>query len=260
MFGGNQYWWAGIPVFILFVALNVIVNFLRDKPVLSYRIAYFIAFFLFVYKVGEYIYWQAVGEHLKIPVEFSAVSYFLFGISTTFRLKRFDSFGAFCGFMAGMFFSVASWVSPDSFIANGREESWFLYAMAIINHHALYFGSMLLIANVRRFDPKKFYFMLIGVAVMLGYTWLIYLFTPYADLYGKLIFIRICDGSILNYLFPALDLKPWMTVVYLVVVVIAFLVLVASFYALNNRLADERKKRTGYDLDMPEKIVFGKKA
>lgn len=260
MFGGNTYWWAAIPVFILFIALNVVIYLLRDKPTVSYRIAYAIACFLFVYKLGEYVYWQAVGEHIKIPVEFSAVSYFLFSIFTLFRIKKFDCLGTFCGFLAGMCYSVAFWASPDSFVRNGQEESWFLFAMAIFNHHALYFGSMLMIANVCRFDPKKFYFMLIGVGVMLGYTWLVYLFTPYADLYGKMIFIRICDGSILNYLFPSLSLRPWMVVLYLVVVIILFFALLVCFYVLNNYLAKKRKMRTGYDLDIPEKIIPKKKA
>ncbi len=258
MFGGNTYWWAGIPVLILFIGLNVLIHLLRDKPELSYKIAYAIACFLLVYKIGEYIYWQAVGQHLKIPVEFSAISYFLFSALTVFRVKKADSIGVFCGFLAGMFFSIASWVSPDSFIKNAQEESWFLYAMAIVNHHALYFGSMLMLANVRRFDPKKFYVMFLGVGAMVGYSWLIYLFTPYADLYGKMIIIKICDGSILNFLFPSLVLKPWMTVLYIILIVILFCVLFAGFYYLNNLLAKKRKERLGDVPDFPKK-AFKKK-
>ena len=253
MFGGNTYWWVAVLIFLLFVGLNVVIFLLRDNPKLSYRIAYCIACFLFVYKIGEYIYWQCVGQHLKIPVEFSAVSYFLFGITVFFRIKKFDSLGTFCGFLAGMCYSVANWVSPDSFVQSAFQEPMFFYVMAIVNHHALYFGSMLMIANVRRFDPKKFYYMIIGVAIMLAYTWIIYLFTPYADLYGKMIFIRICDGSILNYLFPSLVVPPWAVVVYLIVVLILFSALFAAFYYLNNLLAKKREKRIGYTLAYPEK-------
>ena len=259
MFGGNTYWWAGLAVFILFVGLNVAVFALRKKPELSYKIAYGIAFFLILYKTSEYIYWQAVGQHLKVPVEFSAVSYFLFGLTTVFRIKKLDALGVFCGFLAGMFYSVASWVSPDSFVNSGLEESIFLFVMAIINHHALYFGSIPMMANVRRFKIKESWWcILIGVAVMIGYSWLMHLFTPYTELYGKLIFIRVTDGSILNYLFPALNVTPLFTAIYLVVVSVVFAFLLLFFYSLNGYLAKKREERTGYNLSFPKKITFRK--
>ncbi len=259
MFGGNTYWWAGLAVLLLFVGLNVAVFTLRDKPELSYKIAYGIAFFLILYKTSEYIYWQAVGQHLKVPVEFSAISYFLFGITIVFRIKKLDVLGAFCGFLAGMFYSVASWVSPDSFVNNGLQESIFLFIMAIVNHHALYFGSILMIANVRRFEIKKTWWCnLVGIAVMIGYSWIMHLFTPYTELYGKLIFIRITDGSILNYLFPSLVVTPLFTAIYFVVVSILFTFLLLFFYWLNGRLAKKREERTGYSLAFPEKITLRK--
>ena len=259
MFGGNTYWWAGLAVLLLFVGLNVTVFTLRDKPELSYKIAYGIAFFLILYKTSEYIYWQAVGQHLKVPVEFSAISYFLFGITIVFRIKKLDVLGAFCGFLAGMFYSVASWVSPDSFVNNGLQESIFLFIMAIVNHHALYFGSILMIANVRRFEIKKTWWCnLVGIAVMIGYSWIMHLFTPYTELYGKLIFIRITDGSILNYLFPSLVVTPLFTAIYFVVVSILFTFLLLFFYWLNGRLAKKREERTGYNLAFPEKITLRK--
>lgn len=254
MFGGNAYWWVSVLTFLLFVGLNVVIFLLRNDPKLSYRIAYGVACFLLIYKTVEYICWQAVGEHLKIPVEFSAVSYFLFAVTVVFRIKKLDSLGAFCGFLAGMCYSVASWVSPNSFVESAYKEPMFFFVMAIINHHALYFGAMLMIANVRRFDPKKFYFMLIGIAIMLGYTWIIYLFTPYAELYGKMIFIRICDGSILTFLFPSMTLNIGLQIGYLVVVGVLFCLLLFAFYALNGYLAKKRAKRTGYELDIPPAI------
>lgn len=259
MFGNNTYWWAGLAVFILFAGLCFAVFALRKKPELSYKIAYFIACFLLVYKVCEYIYWQAVGEHLKIPVEFSAVSYFLFAVTTVFRIKRVDALAVFCGFLAGLCYSAASWISPDSFVNSGIEESIFLFVMAIINHHALLFGSLLMMANVRRFEVKKTWWcVLVGVGIMVGYSWLMHLFTPYSELYGKLIFIRVTDGSILNYLFPMLEMTPWLRVAYLVVVSFVFLLLICLFYLLNDYLAKKRKESTGYDLDYPNKISFRK--
>ena len=259
MFGGNTYWWEGLVVFLLFVGLNVVVFALRNKPELSYKIAYGIACYLVLYKTTEYIYWQAVGQHLQVPVEFSAVSYFLFGLTTVFRIKKVDALGAFCGFLAGMFYSVASWVSPDSFVNSGVEESIFLFVMAIINHHALYLGAVLMLANVRHFKIKEsWWIILIGVSVMIGYSWLMHLFTPYTELYGKLIFICVTDGSILNFLFPSLVVTPLFTAIYLVVVSFLFAFLLLFFFSLNGYLAKKKEERTGYNLSFPEKIVLHK--
>jgi hypothetical protein len=88
--------------FLLFASLTVHVFLLRNKPKLSYAIAYTIALFLLAYKIGEYIYWQAIGEHMKIPVEFSALSYFTFAITVIFRTKKADQFGSFVGLLTGL--------------------------------------------------------------------------------------------------------------------------------------------------------------
>lgn len=243
-------WWVGIIVFLLFASLTVHVFLLRNKPKLSYAIAYTIALFLLAYKIGEYIYWQAIGEHMKIPVEFSALSYFTFAITVISRTKKADQFGAFVGLLTGLMYSVSFWVSPQSFLSD--IETIFLFTMALINHHILYFAAMLMLFNVRRYSSKNCWIHLVGVGAMIGYSWLIYLLTPYASIYDKPIVIQVCDGSILSWL-NITKLSGGQVVVYIIVCAILLCGLIAAFYAVNNAMAKRRIKKGLPENYRPEK-------
>lgn len=252
MFGNNEYWWAGLLIFLLFVALNTVIFLLRNNPKLSYAISYSIAGFLLVYKITEYIYWQAIGEHLHFPVEFSALSYFVFAIFTVFRLKKIDGFASFTAILAGMFYSISFWVSPDSFISS--METKFLFATAIINHHLLYTAGMLMLMNVRKFKPKNFYQHFIGAGLMVAYSWIIHLFTDYTAVEGKPIIIQITDGSILNWLFHSANPTGGTLALYYVVTVLLFCLVVAGYYGLN-RLSVKRRVKAGLPEEyFPEKL------
>ncbi len=255
MFGNNQYWYCGLLIFLLFIAINVGIIFLRKSPKASYATAYAIGAFLLVYKICEYLYWQAIGRHMHFPVEFSALSYFIFGIFTTFRIKKCDCFAAFTAILAGFFYSVSFWISPDSFV-NG-EESKFLFAMAIINHHMLFAGGMLMLANVRRYEFKKtVYQHFIGIALMVGYSWLIYGCTNYSQTEGKPIIIKITDGQILQFLFPqGASLLGWQLALYYVGVCVALCAFIAAFYGLNAYGIKYRRKHSLNEDCFPDKLT-----
>lgn len=256
MFGNNQFWWCGLLIFILFIAINISIAFLGKYPRLSYAIAYCIGAFLLTYKIGEYIYWQAIGEHMHFPVEFSALSYFVFGIFTTFRIRKCDCFAAFTAILAGFFYSVSFWISPDSFVNAGDPP--FLFAMAIINHHMLFAGGMLMLINVRKYEFKKtVYQHFIGIALMVGYSWLIYAFTDYAAVEGKPLIIKITDGQILQFLFPdSAALAGWQLAIYYICCVIVLAGVIAAFYGIN-RLGIKRRRKLNFDDDcFPDKLSY----
>lgn len=252
MFGNNEYWWVALLIFFVFIALNAVIFLLRNKPKLSYAISYGIAAFLLVYKIGENIYWQAVGNHMNFPVEFSAVSYLLFGIFTVFRIKKADTFAIFAAIVAGLMYSVSLWVSPDSFVADGGGMYWLI--MAIINHHALYFGGMLMLANVRKYHVRDCYQQLIGVALLVGYSWIIHLFTEYSTVIGKPIIIQITDGSILNWLFSTGTPSTGALVGYYIFAVVMFCLIFAGFYFLNSKCAKRRVKNGLPEDAFPRKL------
>lgn len=242
MFGGNTYWWLGLLVFVAFVGVTVGVWALRNKPKLSYTIVWCIAAFFFVYKIGEYTYHQCAGEHMDFPVEFSALSYFTLAITVLFGCKRGDQFGALVAILSGMMYSISFWVSPDSFWASNSSTP-FLFAMAAINHHLLYFAGMLLVANCRRYSPKQCWTQAVGVGVFVAYSWLIYKTTPYEQVIGKPIIIKITDGSILTYVVAPEKINAGWLALYYVAAVLLLCLIIVGFYALNMWQCKRREKR-----------------
>ena len=245
MFGNSTYWWAGLLVFVLFITLNTVVFLLRNKPKASYAIAWCIACFLLTYKIGEYVYWQVVGLHYKFPVEFSALSYFFYGIAVTFRLKKVHAFPLWAAFMAGVMFSVSFWVSPDSHINN--MDTPFLFAMALINHHLLYFGAMLMIANVTRLEGKSWWQLIACGLSCVGYSWLIYLFTDYANQVDKPLIVQMTDGSIMTWL-GIQGLSALHYILYAVAVIILLTLTVSGVFLLN-RWQCRRRQKKGIEVD-----------
>lgn len=243
MFGNNEYWWAGLLVFFFFVGLNALILALRNKPKVSYAIAYCIAVFLLVQKTLEYIVWQALGYHMKFPVEFSAVSYFLFGIFVTFRIKKADGFAVFVAVLAGLIYSVFFTLQPQSFIGDfiNGDEAPVSFVLAIINHHLLYFGGMLMLVNVRRYPVKNVWQYVLGVGIMVAYSWLVHLYTPYSVANGMPIIIQITNGQILTRLFS--DPPLWGVVLYYLLAVSTVVVLLGAHFALNHKFAALRSKK-----------------
>lgn len=238
MFGENEYWWVGLLIFAVFILLNLAVFLLRRRAVVSHAIAYGIALYLLIYKAFEIIYWQSVGQVMNFPVEFSAISYLLFAIFVVFRFERFDAFPVFAAILAGLTYSVAFWCFPDLFISGGQLTYW--RAVAILNHHLLYFGGMLMLANVRSYDPRRWYQHFLGIGLIVGYSWVIHLFTGYSAAMGKPIIIQITDGSILYRVFSEDEVGTAMIAVYYALALAAFAIFLAGFYLVGGVCARRR--------------------
>ena len=242
MFSSFHYWWLALIVLAAFVGLNIVVYLLRNNPRLSYAIAYTIAMYLLIYKIGEYTVWQALGYRMKFPVEFSAMSYVVFSIFVTFRLKKIDAFAVFTAILAGVIYEMSWIISPDGHV--GVSENMFLSVMAIINHTLLYFGGMIMAANCRSYSIKKTVWQIfLGVGILVGYSWIIHLFTDYSVVSGKPIIIMITDGSVLSYVSdnPSLGF----TIGYMIGAVILLCLIIAGFYLLNSKTTKSRLKFGG---------------
>lgn len=256
MFGDNEYWWAALLMLLLFITLNVIVFLLRNKPKLSYALAYAIAVFLLIYKTVENIRWQLVGDRMNFPVEFSAVSYFLFGIFIVFRIRRADTFAVFAAILAGTMYHVAFWVRPDSFLPGGSVT--YLLVMAIVNHSLLYLGGMLMLANARNFRLRDCYQSIIGIGLLIGYSWIIHLYTDYSAIKGKPIIIQITDGSIIYRLWPTITLTDELLTAYYIAFILLVCALFAVLYTVNHTSA-RRRARLGLTEDaLPRRIRSSK--
>lgn len=114
--------------------------------------------------------------------------------------------------------------------------------MAIVNHHAMYFAGMLMLANVRRFDWKKCWQIYLGIGVIVGYSWIIYKFTSFAELYGKPLLIQITDGAILGW-FGFENVTALHETLYFVFAIVLLSLIVCGFYFLNYLEVKRRKKK-----------------
>ena len=252
MLSSFHYWWLALIVLLIFVGLNLTVFFLRKNPRLSYAISYTIALYLLLYKIGEYTVWQILGYRMKFPVEFSAMSYVVYSIFVTFRLRKIDAFAVFTAILAGVIYELSWIVSPDGHV--GTSENTFLSVMAVINHTLLYFGGIMMLSNCRHYDVKKtFYQLFIGVGALVGYSWIIHLFTDYTAVSGKPIIIQITDGSVLNYVFEQPSIG--MTIGYFVGAIVLLLLIMAGFYFLNYKTSKVRTKNGLPDNFTPDKWI-----
>lgn len=239
MFKDTSVWWVGLLVFTVFLALNLIIFLLRNKPKVCYCVAYVIAVYFLILKTAEYIRWQVIGRRLHFPVEISALAYFTIGITLVFRIKKLNAFASFVAIIAGLVYSVTFWFLPENF-TDGSFHDYLI--MAIINHHLLYFCGMIIVLNIEKFDLKKFYVVVIGVGLFVAYSWVIHLFTNYTAVEGKPIIIEVTDGTILSHVFTSYSTA--VKILYIVCAIILFFALLAGFYLLNG-LAVKRRKNKG---------------
>lgn len=237
MFKDTSVWWVGLLVFIIFLSVNIILFLLRNKPKIAYAIIYCVAVYFLVLKTVEYVRWQVIGRHLHFPVEISALSYFIFGITVVFRIKKLNAFASFISIIAGLVYSVTFWFVPENF-TDGNFHRYLV--MAVINHHLLYFGGVVYM-NIEKYDWKKFYVVLIGVAAFIAYSWAIHLFTDYTAVEGKPIIIEITDGTILSHVFTSYSTA--IKILYIVCAIILLFALLVGFYYLNALMAKSRKRK-----------------
>lgn len=247
MFGYDRVWYYGLTVFLIFIALNLLAWALRNKPRTSYAVAWLIAAYLFVDKVMVYVQAQALGEHMNFPVEFSTLSYFVYAVSVLFFGKKGSQYGVFTAILAGLVYSAASWFSPSNFA--GEEGMRYIFNSAVINHHLMYLGGMLMAANCRYYPVRKCWWQLpLGVGIFVAYSWTIHTCTPYSAVMGKPLIIRITDGDILLKVFPAEKINVGYTIVYYIFAVGVLLAIMAGFYWLNY-LSMKRRAKKGLPLD-----------
>lgn len=85
---------------------------MRHHPKINSWLIFGIAVLLLVYKSCEYSYY-AITHTGYSPVEFSHLSYLIFGAVFTFGFAKIGLFGAFVALLSGFGFLVGAIVSPS---------------------------------------------------------------------------------------------------------------------------------------------------
>jgi len=252
--GKGEYWWISLALFCGLVIVTTLVWVFRNKSELSYTIAWTIACYLLVTKILEYGLLQYMGKRMEFPLEFSAVSYVIFGLTVVFRMRKADLFAVFAAILSGLIYLVGFMLSPAGYLA--QAETPILFYMALINHTLLYFGGMLMLCNVKRYKPTQNLQIPIGIGVYLIYVWAICKYTPYVSVNGKPYILSIVDGSILQQILGTEHIQLWTYCAYLAVCVASIILLMIIFQIINDINA-KRRVRIGLQLDyFPDK--FGK--
>ena len=260
-----KYWYVEL-IFGLVVAVMIsLIILLRNRPDLSYKIAYVIASYILIMKITQYASKGIAGDPFPFPLELSSVAYFIFGIFIVFKIRKLDVIGVFFGFTAGFFYLISVFASPSSHVGvldglyaeNGSITALFrsedeLFAM--VNHTLMFFGSSLLLFNVKKYNWKKHWIIIIAFILALAYAWAIHLFSSYGKTASRPLICRICTGEILTTILPNLVVDAKFTTIWLCVTTPVFFIYVTLFYLLNNVCANRREKHGIAGDYFPEKL------
>lgn len=130
-----------------FISLIVAAHFTKQKNVLPFLRA--ASFLLAIYKAAFYIVKNARGD-LTVPVEISAVSYFIVPVIVAFRIRRAYTPAAFLGIASGLEFFL--FYAAAGFTVSGGVSLKELI-IGIISHGYLFFTGTALFT--RCVFPKK---------------------------------------------------------------------------------------------------------
>lgn len=119
----------------------IIVSFLLLNIRKKRQVLWLISIIMLIYKVVEYLVYFYRGELTKIPIEYSAIAYFIFSIVIVFKIKRFYGLAGFVACLSGFGYLISfPFMGDGSFINHGV----YLTIAALINHLFLFMGSLFL--------------------------------------------------------------------------------------------------------------------
>ncbi|BCR36659.1 hypothetical protein [Mariniplasma anaerobium] len=187
-------------LWVIIIALNAILSAILMSRVQKKKkrmLLLSIAFLLLIYKITEYTIYGLNLEIGKIPIEFSTLSYFLFGITILFHIKTFYPVAAFASFISGIGYLIAFiFIGEQYVLVNGL----YTTIVSFTSHFILFFGSILLKSF---FEIKKEHikYILIYTVIYLIYVIIV---NSFVNLDNSFLFIQILlKADILAYLMPS---------------------------------------------------------
>lgn len=185
-----------------------------------------IALWLLGYKIWEYIPFR------RWPLDFSAVTYFLFGFAVLLPIRPLKVAASFSGMLAGICFISTMVVLPEMHYETQPSE--FTLMMAFLNHNLLFVGGIILSG---RYPFKKTdCFWIIGwiIAVIIYIEVLTNVFGVVQD---TAVFTKIIDGSIIFMLLnKTFVLHWWYYILYYLFCASVLILLFFIFFKINKWL------------------------
>jgi len=214
-----------------FGAVNVIAILLINSKKQAEHLLKFFSCLLLIYKSTEYIYYNIKGYSNAFPVEFSAVTYFLFPIVYLLRIKKLEQLAVFCALFSGFFYMFTFlFVGSGMFKYNGGA---FKTLITFFNHSLLYFLAILKL-KFYKYNKSDIYKVIVGMFLIIFYAWAM---KPFIKLDDSVIFVyKLIDGSIINLIIPSFKgFNNFMPLYYLSIILVSVFAL--NFcYKINRRL------------------------
>ena len=238
--------WPGFPpagmtamLIGILVGETLLAVTLRNYRRISYAMVYVIALFVFAFHVWYFIDQRALH---KYPSEFSHISYFIFSVCVIVGGKKTQAFASFCGMVTGIGFIIGGCFSPASMLTDA--ENGATLVISVMRHELLWLGGLLLFLNVARFDIKDIWISVVGIALIVGFSFLVHYHYIYPDFvkWDDMVIIKIATGTILGYVISG-ELPMWLRVGTVIVIFAAVACALVGYFKVNNIIYDRRLKR-----------------
>lgn len=218
----GPHWWAGlVQIGVLAAELLLLLLILRRYPKISNVVILCAGLYFLAYKLWENIY-----NH-KWPIDFSAVTYFLFGIAALLPFRPLKTTASFSGFLAGSIFIASFILFPEVHVKTSP--SLYYRAMGVFNHNLLFTVSFAMMFQYR-FSKSHIACIIGWLAVAAIYAEVMINVLHVSDTIE--IITQIIDGSILSELIPGFTPAWWSLLIYYLL----FAALLGAFLWLTYRL------------------------
>lgn len=215
-------------VFLVFAALSAYAT--ARKRALSLCCIYGVAAWFLVFKISQY-----VGSG-QLPMDISAICYFLFGISALLPVRPVKiSVAQLCA-LCGLVYAVCMLSRPQIFY--GRDPTEIGRYFAVVNHSLLLFGGLCVMIRYK-FRRSDLFWTLLLLAAIIAYTEIC---VANGVQEGTAVFSQIVNGSIILLIVPGFTLAWWYYILYYMAVALLFGLWIFFTYALNRRAVSPENK------------------
>jgi hypothetical protein len=193
-----------------------------------------IAIILLVYKIAEYSYYIINLEVDKLPIEFSTLAYFLFGIVILFKIKELYAVSAFASFISGIGYLLVFIFMGDQYV---EIHGFYSTVIALSSHFILLLGSVLL-KNIAIVKYKDIKYIIIYTLFYLVYVWIMNSLIDYS---GSYLFINLLlKADLLRSMLSTSDITNFVYLLYYIIIVSIYLLVIFIFFKIYER--DHSKK------------------
>lgn len=225
IFTGEHYYLGLIQAALIVVHILLGVFVAGKNRCFDRLVVWVIGAYLLFYKMWEY------GPFETLPLDLSAMSYFLFGFAAFIPFRPLKTAASFSAMLSGVVYAVTMTLYPESHIGILHTSNrYFLVAMAMANHNLMFAGGLFM-SSRHRFFRTDYVWVFGWLAFFFGYVILL-IYGYGADLRTSSI-VQIMQGTLVA---DVLGLE--MTAAYYVVYYIIFFSLfgaVVWLYGLLNR-------------------------